>query len=491
MKHKLSVLVLAMAVTACKAPVNGPTSVNFDDIDPSVTLGGDVVIGRSTNETDITSYRVRWGGAGECVAVSEQIAQVTKTGTSSALVYTLPAGTSLPSGADKILVFAKNLFGENPNCASVNIVNNQEVPNPPANPPVGVSFSDNDGTIAISGPITVTRAPDEFDITHYVLRYGNNGCNIAGNSLITEVAKTGSDVVYSLPPSAIPTGATQILAYSKNGWGEMANCTNAHVDIANYLTPTPPSETAQAVTFTDTDDSTTVGGNIAITKAFSEENILYYVLRWGNSAGCNVGDQIAQVTATGADTLSYTLPAGTTPPGGATKILAYTKNNVGEMSDCYNVSTPVTNTLGQWVTLTHASSGECMQAPSGNDQLWVDSCDPNNSYQRWTLSGSGGTYQLKNVGSGKCAEYNSPWNFQARDCNSGSGWQQMDFGSESSAWYKISNDESFWGTSCMWSAAWGGNIEGTLGNCALGDDERWQVKRVGSLVITVPFLPMN
>lgn len=42
--------------------------------------------------------------------------------------------------------------------------------NPPINPAVGVSFTDTDpDRLEIGGNITITRAVDESDITHYVL----------------------------------------------------------------------------------------------------------------------------------------------------------------------------------------------------------------------------------------------------------------------------------------------------------------------------------
>lgn len=488
MKRQSSLFLIALTLAACKAPVNNPTSVTFTDSDPSATLGGDVVIGRAVDEKDITSYRLRWGSTEACVAIENEIAVVNKSAAGD-LIYHMPAGTEMPSAAEHILVFAKNAFGENPACASVEIQNNEDVSNPPANPPVAISFTDNDGVNTIGGPVTITPAVDEFDITHYVLRFGNNGCNV-GATVIADVAKTGSTIVYQLPQgTTIPAGATQILAYSKNGDGEMPDCQNAAATIEDYIAPTPPSETAQAVSFNDIDDLQTIGGTIAITKAIMEDNISTYVLRWGNSAGCNISgnSQLAELAATGSN-LTYSLPANTTIPSEATQILVYSKNSVGEMADCNAASTTITNMLGQWVTLRHGSSGECMQAPEGTGQLFVDACNIGNTYQRWELIGSGSNYQLRNVGSGRCAHYNAPWNFQAENC-SGTSYQSMNFGDPSGSWYEISN--SYWaGTSCMFSAAWGANIEGTLGNCGLGGDIEWQVRRLGSIVLSTPFLPM-
>ena len=499
MRRIIALILLSLTVLACTGtpgggttgpvPANGPTWVAFTDTDPNFTLGGPITIGRAVEESDITFYNIRWGATGECNVIDVQVAQIIRAGTGD-IIYNLPAGTVKPGSAVKLLVFTKNLNGENLDCASVDIINNEPTPEPPVNAPVSVSFTDNDGELTIGGPITITRAVDEFDITHYVLRFGNNGCNVA-NGYITEIIKTGTNINYQLPQNtAIPVGASQILVYSKNEWGEMADCDNAVEDITNYIAPdpVPPTLTAQGVSWTDTDEFTTVGGTVNITKAIAEEEITTYVVRWGNGSGCNIasGSLIAELPATGSN-LTYNFPGGTVKPSSASQILIYTKNAYGEMADCNNVATAATNVIGQWVKFKHGSSGECLQSPSGTGQLFADTCNISNTYQRWLLIGSGSDYKLQNVGSGKCAQYNAPWNFQAENC-SGSSYQTMHFGDPSGSWYEISN--SYWaGTSCMYSATWGANIEGTLGNCGLGGDIEWQVRRVDETILYTPFLP--
>lgn len=118
-----SLLAMVAIVAGCKAPVVGPTSVTFADTDSNATLGGDIVIERASNETDITAYRLLWGSDGNCVALAGSIGDVSKGTGTEPLVFSLPLGTAQPAGATKILAFSKNLYGENATCASVDIVN--------------------------------------------------------------------------------------------------------------------------------------------------------------------------------------------------------------------------------------------------------------------------------------------------------------------------------------------------------------------------------
>ncbi len=215
-------------------PANGPAGVTFTDTDATAAFGGPITITRAADESDITSYRIKWGGSGNCAVVGNQITEVDVAGQGD-IVFDLPAGTSKPDSAEKVLAFSANENGENASCASVDIVSNQPGPQVPANAPTSVSFTDIDDGQTIGGDITIGRAVDESDITHYVLRFGSGGCNVQ-NSFIAEVAVTGSDITYQLPSNtAIPAGATELLAYSKNDVGEMADCDNAATVIDNVV----------------------------------------------------------------------------------------------------------------------------------------------------------------------------------------------------------------------------------------------------------------
>lgn len=91
----------------------------------------------------------------------------------------------------------------------------------PANAASAIAFTDTNyqsGTIA--GTISITRAVDESDIDSYVLYFGSDATTKLGDALTT-IAKTGSDLSYSLTTTTIPTGATHFLVFTKNEIDEM------------------------------------------------------------------------------------------------------------------------------------------------------------------------------------------------------------------------------------------------------------------------------
>ncbi len=213
--------------TTTEPPANGPGGVTFIDSDTTGSLGGPITITRAPDESDIASYNIKWGGSGNCSIVASPIGSVDTTGQGD-IVFNLPAGTTQPSGATKILVFSANLGGENPDCASDDIVpvgggGGTQVP---TNGPAGVSFTDTDTTADLGGPIEITRAADESDITSYILKWGGAGTCAAIGSPIGEVNTSGQgNILFNLPAgTSQPNGATKILAFSANAVGENADC---------------------------------------------------------------------------------------------------------------------------------------------------------------------------------------------------------------------------------------------------------------------------
>ncbi|UVI27742.1 metallophosphoesterase family protein [Paenibacillus spongiae] len=100
----------------------------------------------------------------------------------------------------------------------------------------------------------------------------------------------------------------------------------------------------QAVAFTDTDKNAgKIGGDVTITPAANESNIEQYVLYWGNDSGKLAGlAPIASVAKTGSSVIC-TIPAGTSIPAGATKMLAFSKN-ADKLSTAFAV-TAITDTV--------------------------------------------------------------------------------------------------------------------------------------------------
>lgn len=110
---------ILILLAGCKAPVSGPTSVQIFDTDPTDAVGGSVVVGRPADETDITEYVLRWGSGSECGAIGADLAKLPKA--SGVLQYSIPAGTTIPDGAQTLMAFSKNASGTNKACAETNL----------------------------------------------------------------------------------------------------------------------------------------------------------------------------------------------------------------------------------------------------------------------------------------------------------------------------------------------------------------------------------
>ncbi|TFG63205.1 MAG: hypothetical protein E4H36_06210, partial [Spirochaetales bacterium] len=95
----------------------------------------------------------------------------------------------------------------------------------PAHKAAGAGFTDIDpGPGEIAGSLSIQKAADESDITQYVLYWGSGAAEkLTGGEEITAIGKTSGNLDFFIPPdSAIPSGASYLLVYSKNEAGEMA-----------------------------------------------------------------------------------------------------------------------------------------------------------------------------------------------------------------------------------------------------------------------------
>lgn len=92
----------------------------------------------------------------------------------------------------------------------------------PENAAEGASFTDTDiGTNEIAGDLTIIKAEDESDLTHYVIYFGSDAETKADETPLDMVVKTGSDITYSISNNTSTGGASHILVFTKNENGEM------------------------------------------------------------------------------------------------------------------------------------------------------------------------------------------------------------------------------------------------------------------------------
>lgn len=91
----------------------------------------------------------------------------------------------------------------------------------PSNLAQGLSFNDNDrGEDLVGGTVTIMCAADESDLTSYVVYWGSDATTKLPGAII-ELPKTGSDIQFLITNATpVPVGATHMLVYSKNIFGE-------------------------------------------------------------------------------------------------------------------------------------------------------------------------------------------------------------------------------------------------------------------------------
>lgn len=318
-------------------PTHAAASVAFTDTDlDSSQLGGNVTITKSANESDVTNYVLYWGTDASTKRAGAAIATYAVTGAN--ITHTFAANTAIPTSplATHILVYTANSEGEMATGVSVAITDKGI----PIHAATSVSFTDTDlDGSQLAGTVTISKASNESDVTHYVLYWGSDATTKQSGTAIANIATTGSNVTYTFSANtAVPSSplATHLLVYTKNADGEMA--TGVSVAITDLAVPTAASA---GVTFTDSDtDAGQIGGTVTITKAANESTLTHYVLYWGADATTKQNTTaITTIAKTGAN-VTYNFAANTVLPSSpaATHLLVFTKNADGEMATGVNVA---------------------------------------------------------------------------------------------------------------------------------------------------------
>ena len=204
------------------------SSLSFTDTDGYAgKIGGSVVIGKAADESNISSYVIRWGLAGGCSAANSFIAEVPKTG--SNITWQMPAGTGIPGAVYELLVYTKNSAGEMLTCQGTRTsINDYVAPKPqhlakkvfyhftaPANP--SDIFA-----VTHAESAEIIPAADESDITHYSLYWGDAAGHRLGGDLApllgrVAATKNGKTLRFDFPPNlTVEIGAIYLLVCSEN-----------------------------------------------------------------------------------------------------------------------------------------------------------------------------------------------------------------------------------------------------------------------------------
>lgn len=206
-----------LTVNAPPGPTAKAAGMLFYDLDTSSgEIEGTLTILKAVDESDMDSYVIYWGSDRFTKNSPTPIATIAKAGANR--THAFGANTSIPSGATFFLVFTENAQGESPNAVSLEIgdVGGTEKAS-------GLSFYDTDLQPGeIQGNAVIHRATDETSLTHYALYWGSDATTKLSGSPISTIAKSGSDLVHTFAANtAIPSGATFLLVYTRDGATEM------------------------------------------------------------------------------------------------------------------------------------------------------------------------------------------------------------------------------------------------------------------------------
>jgi len=198
-----------------------------------------------------------------------------------------------------------------------------------------ISFSDSDmGENELGGELKINKARHEFDIDHYMVYFGKDErskLEMADGKpyLIGSVVPTGSDTELNLPMNtALPEGATHVLVFSKNEYGEYAIPGNSLLTDAVL-----PKSKPGSMQFEDEDGEVgEVSGTVTIGRAADESRVNDYALHWGRTATRKLHSAsfIRDVPKQNDGDPTHYIARNTKIPDHATHLLAYTKNEHGE-----------------------------------------------------------------------------------------------------------------------------------------------------------------
>lgn len=198
-----------------------------------------------------------------------------------------------------------------------------------------VSFKDADMDEGeLGGDVKISKARNEFDIDTYEVFFGKDDKTklegVPGIWLpVGKATPTGGDVEVRIPLNTpVPDGATHLLVFSKNEYGEFATPGQTIIKDAVLPKGKPTS-----LKFEDEDgDKGEVSGLVTIGRAEDQDKLEEYTLHWGKSdkRKINTGSHIRDVMKQTDKDPTHYIASSTKIPDGATHLLVFSKNEHGE-----------------------------------------------------------------------------------------------------------------------------------------------------------------
>lgn len=215
-------------------PRDKASGVSFEDEDGDPDeVSGTVSIGKAADEALIDDYAVHWGKSPtKKIASSSSLGEVSKKDGREPSYY-IARSTKVPATATHILVFTKNEHGEMEKGVGVKLVDRTKpcLADDHLSCATGVTATvDADPQKdKVQTTITVSRAPQEGNLTHYALYWGRGACAQSDkqgikNGHIKDLA-LDSNMVEDVPADTmLPEGTTHVLVFPKNKLGESEHC---------------------------------------------------------------------------------------------------------------------------------------------------------------------------------------------------------------------------------------------------------------------------
>ena len=316
-------------------PEHPATSLQFADLDlVQGEIGGFITVGAATDESIITSYAIYFAvaAAGPPGPIVGSVAAA-----GSDVAYFLPTDTAVVPGYPYLVVRSRNADGEMATGVGILAVDKFV----PASPAQAVAFTDQDLLSGqLGGPIDITPATDETDITKYGIYFANSFQQAI--SLIAEVPQGDAMPNYTLPAgTSYPSQAQYLLVLTGNEDGYMT--TGVTVVLVDRALPVNPPAQLQ---FDDIDmDGGEIGGSLTVMRASDESDVTSYTAYYGSSATADASSQVSQIGEIlvsslpgGSTAATFTISTNTAPPGAATHFLAFSKNALGEAPSGISIS---------------------------------------------------------------------------------------------------------------------------------------------------------
>lgn len=520
--HTILLSLFILLLAGCKSntqptrydspPISIAENAVFNDTVMGPGYGGEVVVTRSAQDYDASSYALRWGTGNVPATLPNQQSNfiastpITQDSNSNDLRIAFSVN-EIPQGADSLLVLTSNASGEADNALSIPAENIYSHPLAPQTRPQSVSFYDSNASLSITGKLTIVISSADSGRYNWVLRYADaNGCVLPGAPVRTFYIPSGyTRYYYDFTNYDVPKNAAAFVVLAANGYGEAFNedCStykSSDPTRFNYIAESDiPRYQPKAVYFTapDSDDSYRYSRTLAIEASEDERDLRggYYVY-WGtstNGSPCRTDLPRVAYFAKNGGNHSHTI-TGELPRFVDTVIVSAGRPCVGSTTTqpAYTLQLQNLPTSPSWYMIKNASNGRCISADdrtsgASTSGLSMATCNVYDTAQRFYTTqiavpdNYNHIFRIQSKKTEGCFEreyWSGTWQLNYT-CTNDNLWTQMELthlNADDKAAKRIivrNQVAGIWNYSCAWADLVQPRPTGTWGNCAWGIDMTW------------------